>query len=67
MEIQFDITVDVSQDFIDHTFYTEDGYRPALQDIVHRVIEDIDGSHRFGISYEAKNVLIKELNVSEEG
>jgi len=41
MEIQFDITVDVSQDFIDHTFYTEDGYRPALQDIVHRVIEDI--------------------------
>jgi hypothetical protein len=67
MEIQFDITVDVSQDFIDHSFYTEDGYRPSVKDIVHRVIEDIDGSHRFGISYEAKNVTIEELNVSEEG
>lgn len=67
MEIQFDITVNVSQDFIDHSFYTDNGYRPPVQHIVHRVIEDIDGSHRFGISYEAKNVTIKELNVSEEG
>jgi hypothetical protein len=67
MEIQFDITVNVSQDFIDHSFYTEDGYRPSVKDIVHRVIENIDESHRFGISYEAKNVTIKELNVSEKG
>lgn len=64
MEIEFDVSVSISQDFIDHAFYTEDGYTPSIEEIVFRVIEDIDGSHRFGVSYEAKNVLIKEWEVS---
>lgn len=65
MEIEFDVSVRISQDFIDHAFYTEDKrYTPSIEEIVFRVIEDIDGSHRFGVSYEAKNVLIKEWEVS---
>ena len=66
MEIEFDVSVRISQDFIDHTFCTEDGYTPRIEEIVFRGIEDIDGSHRFGVSYEAKNVLIKEWEVSNE-
>tara|TARA_R100001086_G_scaffold249908_2_gene191757 strand:+ start:342 stop:551 length:210 start_codon:yes stop_codon:yes gene_type:complete len=63
MEIQVDITLRLTEDFVEHSFYTEDGYTPTVKDIVHRAIEDIDGSHRFGVSYEAKNVTIKTLEV----
>ena len=63
MEIQFDITVNVSQDFIDHSFYTEDGYRPSVKDIVHRVIENIDGSHRLAISQSVRNYSVTHDNM----
>ena len=63
MEIQFEATISLSEDFVKNSFYTEEGYTPTVEDIVHRAIEDIDGSHRFGVSYEAKNVTIKELEV----
>ena len=44
MEIEFDVSVRISQDFIDHAFYTEDKrYTPSIEEIVFRVIEDIDG------------------------
>jgi hypothetical protein len=66
MEIQFEVTIRVTEDWCEHAFYTEDGYTPSVQEIVHRAIEDIDGSHRFGVSYQAKNVTIKELDVEEK-
>lgn len=63
MEIEVDITIRLTEDWCEHSFYTENGYTPTVKDIVHRAIEDIDGSHRFGVSYQAKNITIKELNV----
>tara|TARA_R100001463_G_scaffold38759_3_gene83205 strand:+ start:6835 stop:7032 length:198 start_codon:yes stop_codon:yes gene_type:complete len=63
MEIQVDVTLTLSEDFVENSFYTEDGFTPTVKDIVHRAIEDIDGSHRFGVSYEAKNVTINKLEV----
>ena len=65
MEIQLDVTLTLSEDFVQDSFFTEEegGFKPTIQDIVHRAIEDIDGSHRFGVSYEAKNVTIKKLEV----
>ena len=63
MEIQVDVTLTLSEDFVENSFYTEDGFTPTVGDIVHRAIEDIDGSHRFGVSYEAKNVTINKLKV----
>ena len=63
MEIQVDVTLTLSEDFVENSFHTEDGFTPTVKDIVHRAIEDIDGSHRFGVSYQAKNITIKELDV----
>lgn len=54
MEIEVDITIRLTEDWCEHSFYTENGYTPTVKDIVHRAIEDIDGSHRFGVSYQAK-------------
>jgi len=64
MQIEFEVTIRVTEDWCEHSFhYKEDEYAPSVQDIVHRAIEDIDGSHRFGVSYQAKNITIKELDV----
>ena len=51
MEIQVDVTINVTQEFIDHQFmHYEDGYAPSAEEVVRSVLEDIDGSHRFAIS-----------------
>tara|TARA_Y100001970_G_scaffold266360_1_gene354913 strand:+ start:1947 stop:2147 length:201 start_codon:yes stop_codon:yes gene_type:complete len=66
MEIQVDITLTLTEDFVENSFYTAEGYTPSVKEIVHRAIEDIDGSHRFGVSYQAKNVVISDLDCEEE-
>ena len=66
MEIQVDITLTLTEDFVEHSFYTENGDTPTVKDIVHRAIEDIDGSHRFGVSYQAKHVVISDLDCEEQ-
>ena len=66
MEIEVDITIRLTEDWCEHSFYTENGYTPTVKDIVHRAIEDIDGSLRFGVSYQAKNVVISDLDCEEQ-
>ena len=66
MEIQVDITLRLTEDFVENSFYTAEGYTPSVKEIVHRAIEDIDGSHRFGVSYKAKNVVISDLDCEEQ-
>tara|TARA_Y100001970_G_scaffold225716_1_gene278853 strand:+ start:1691 stop:1894 length:204 start_codon:yes stop_codon:yes gene_type:complete len=56
MEIQFDVTIHITQEFIDHQFmHYEDGYAPSAREVVRSVLEDIDGSHRFAISQYVRN------------
>ena len=67
MEIQFDVTVKITQEFIDHQFmHYEEGYAPTAEAVVRSVLEDIDGSHRFGVSYQAKNVVISDLDCEKQ-
>lgn len=66
MVIQVDITLRLTEDFVENSFYTAEGYTPSVKEIVHRAIEDIDGSHRFGVSYQAKNVVISDLDCKEQ-
>tara|TARA_Y100001973_G_C5175962_1_gene321926 strand:+ start:632 stop:841 length:210 start_codon:yes stop_codon:yes gene_type:complete len=63
MQIQFEATISLTEDFVENSFYTQEGDAPTVEEIVHRAIEDIDSSHRFGVSYEAKNITIKKLEV----
>ena len=56
MEIQFDVTIHVTQEFIDHQFmHYEDGYAPSAREVVRSVLDDIDGSHRFAIARYVRN------------
>ena len=56
MEIQFDVTIHVTQEFIDHQYmHYEDGYAPSAREVVRSVLDDIDGSHRFGIARYVRN------------
>ena len=64
MEIQFDITVSISQEFIDHQFmHYEEGYAPTEEAVVRSVLEDIDGSHRFAISNVVHNYKVIHDNM----
>jgi hypothetical protein len=62
MKIQLEVTITLTDDYVEHSFYIGDGYIPTIKDIVHRAIEDIDCTHRFSVSYEAKNVVISDLD-----
>ena len=47
MEIQFDVTIHVTQEFIDHQFmHYEDGYAPSAEEVVRSVLDDIDGDRK---------------------
>ena len=61
MEIQVDITLTLTEDFVLRSF----GYTPSVNEIVHRAILDIDGSHPFVVNYQAKNVVISDLDCEE--
>ena len=64
MEIQFDVTIYVTQEFIDHQFvHYEDGYAPSAEEVVRSVLEDIDGSHRFAISQSVRNYRVTHDNI----
>ena len=64
MEIQFDITVSITQEFIDHQFmHYEEGYAPTAEAVVRSVLEDIDGSHRFAISNVVHNYKVTHNNM----
>jgi hypothetical protein len=64
MEIQFDVTIHVTQEFIDHQFmHYEDGYEPSAREVVRSILEDIDGSHRFGISRYVRNYSVTHDNM----
>ena len=64
MEIQFDVTIHVTQEFIDHQFmHYEDGYAPSAEEVVCSVLEDIDGSHRFAISPSVRNYSVTHDNM----
>ena len=64
MEIQFDVTIYVTQEFIDHQFvHYEDGYAPSAEEVVRSVLEDIDGSHRFAISQSVRNYRVTHDNM----
>ena len=64
MQIEFDVTIHVTQEFIDHQFmHYEDGYAPSAEEVVRSVIEDIDGSHRFAISQTVRNYKVTHDNM----
>lgn len=64
MEIEFDVTIHVTQEFIDHQFmHYEDGYAPSAREVVRSVLEDIDGSHRFAISRYVRNYSVTDDNM----
>ena len=64
MEIQFDVTIHVTQEFIDHKFmHYEDGYAPSAEEVVRSVLDDIDGSHRFGIARYVRNYSVTHDNM----
>ena len=64
MEIEFDVTIHVTQEFIDHQFvHYEDGYAPSAEEVVRSVLEDIDGSHRFAISQSVRNYRVTHDNM----
>ena len=64
MEIQFDVTIHVTQEFIDHQFmHYEDGYAPSAEEVVRSVLEDIDGSHRFAINQSVRNYSVTHDNM----
>ena len=64
MEIEFDVTIHVTQEFIDHQFmHYEDGYAPSAEEVVRSVLEDIDVSHRFAISQSVLNYRVTHDNM----
>ena len=64
MEIQFDVTIHVTQEFIDHqSMHYEDGYAPSAEEVVRSVLEDIDGSHRFAVSQSVRNYSVTHENM----
>ena len=63
MEIQVDITLTLTEDFVERSFVNP---TPSVKEIVHRAIEDIDDSHPFVVNYQAKNVVISDLDCEEQ-
>ena len=61
MKIQLEVTITLTDDYVEHSFYIGDGYIPTIKDIVHRAIEDIDCTHRFSVSYERSEEHTSEL------
>ena len=64
MHIEFDITVSVTQEFIDYQFMDyEEGYAPTAEEVVRRVLKDIDGSHEIAISNVVHNYKVTHSNM----
>jgi hypothetical protein len=66
MEIQVDITIRLTEDWCENSFYEIDEKPPTVKEMVHGAIEQIDCSHRFGVSYKAKNVVISDLDCEKQ-
>lgn len=66
MKVQVDITITLTEDWCEKSFYEIDGKPPTVKQMVHGAIEEIDASHRFGVSYQAKNVVISDLDCEEQ-
>ena len=72
MDIQFEVTLRLDQDYIDHEYmHREDGKSPQVGTIISDALEAIDCSHRFGVDLTAKNIVVttklNDINTDTSG
>ena len=67
MNVQFDVTITLSEDWYNHEYqyYEDQDLKPTIMEMVHDALEQMDGSHRFGISYDIKNLIVDEIDWSK--